>query len=108
MNRIGTVIDPTTQNIPIYINVSGQGLKDGMYLEGELKGKDLEEVTKLPKSIFLTPNSIYTIEDSTLVATEITPVKRYDNYVLVRDLSPDKKVVVGSLAGLFEGQKVNY
>ena len=30
------------------------------------------------------------------------------NHVLVRGIDPEDKVVTGSLAGLFEGQKVNY
>lgn len=108
VHRIGTQIDAATQNIPIYISVFGRGLKDGMYLKGKLNGQQLDEVTKLPKDIFLSSDEVYTVVDSTLTAKAITPVKRLSDYVLVKGLSPDDKVVTGSLAGLFEGQKVNY
>lgn len=108
VSRVGTIIDANTQNIPIYISVSGKGLKDGMYLKGSLKGQSLEAVTELPKDIFLSPNSIYIVQDSTLVVKEIESVKRGSKEVLIRGLSPNDKVVVGSLAGLYEGQKVNY
>lgn len=108
VNRIGTQIDAATQNIPIYISVYGRGLKDGMYLQGELNGQQLEDVTKVPKSVFISADELYVIADSTLTLKEIIPVKRQSDYVLVKGLFPDDKVVTGSLAGLFEGQKVNY
>ena len=108
VNRIGTQIDPTTQNLPVYISVSGKGLKDGMYLKGKLAGNSIENVTKLPKNIFLTPNSVFVIQDSTLVAKTVTTIKRTSEFVLVQNLEENEMVVTGSLAGLFEGQKVNY
>ena len=108
IQRIGTQIDESTQNIPLYISVSGKGLKDGMFLKGEISGKEIENVFELPKSIFITPNSIYTVIDSTLQIKEITSVKRSDDNVIVTGISATDKVVVSSLAGLFSGQKVNY
>lgn len=108
VNRIGTQIDNTTQNIPMFISVSGKGLKDGMYLKGSVQGASLQDVIKLPKNIFLSPNSIYVVKDSTLTIKTIDPIKRGNDYVLVRGLENNEKVVTGSLAGLFEGQKVSF
>ncbi|WP_235299224.1 efflux RND transporter periplasmic adaptor subunit [Portibacter marinus] len=106
VSRIGNQIDPTTQNIPIYITVSGRGLTNGMYLQGTLSGSTLEDVIKLPKDIFLNPETIYVVKDSIVRAKEIESIKRVSDYVLVRGLEPDEAVVTGSLAGLYEGQKV--
>ena len=108
IQRIGTQIDESTQNIPLYISVSGKGLKDGMFLKGEISGNLIENVFELPKSIFITPNSLYTVIDSTLQIKEVTSVKRKKDKVIVRGISPTDKIVVSSLAGLFPGQKVNY
>lgn len=108
VNRIGTQIDAATRNIPIYISVFGRGLKDGMYLKGGLNGQDLDDVTKLPKDLFVSTNAVYVVEDSTLVLKELVMVKRMSNHVIVRGLSNNDRVVSSSLAGLFEGQKVNY
>lgn len=108
VHRIGNQIDPSTQNIPIYITVSGRGLKDGMYLNGQLKGSSLDDVIKLPKDIFLNPTTIYVIQDSVVVSKEVESVKRVADYVISRGIDPETPVVTGSLAGLYEGQKVNY
>jgi multidrug efflux pump subunit AcrA (membrane-fusion protein) len=108
VNRIGTQIDAATQNIPIYISVFGRGLKDGMYLKGELNGQNLDDVTKLPKDLFVSTNGVYVVEDSTLMLKELSTVKRLSKHIMVRGLSETDRVVSSSLAGLFEGQKVNY
>ena len=108
VNRIGTQIDATTQNIPIYISVFGRGLKDGMYLKGDLNGQNLDDVTKLPKDLFVSTNGVYVVEDSTLIIKELSTVKRLSKHIMVRGLSENDRVVSSSLAGLFAGQKVNY
>ena len=106
--RVGTQIDPVTQYVPVYIQVAGKDLKDGMYVSGTLQGGSMEDVASLPKSVFVNPGKIYTVVDSTLTITEVTQVKREDNTVLVKNLSPEALVVTSSQAGLYEGQKVNY
>ena len=108
VHRIGNQIDPSTQNIPVYITVTGRGLKDGMYLNGRLTGSTFENVIKLPKDIFLNPNTIYVIRDSIITSHEIESVKRISDYVVAKGLSETEAVITGSLAGLYEGQKVNY
>jgi multidrug efflux pump subunit AcrA (membrane-fusion protein) len=108
VSRIGTQIDPNTQNIPLYIRVSGTDLKDGMYLKGELEGASLKDVVKLPKNIFLNPKTVYLVKDSTLFAKEIIPIKRADDFVIVKGIELGEMIVTGSLAGLFQGQKVTY
>lgn len=106
--RIGTILDESTQNIPIYISVKGKNLKDGIYLKGELNAGQLKDVIALPKNIFLSPNKIYTVVDSTLTVKEITSIKRKQDEVIITGLGTNEKVVTGSLVGLFAGQKVNY
>lgn len=108
VNRISTQIDATTQNLPLFITVNGSGLKDGMYLKGSLQGSMLEDVIKLPKNIFLSPNSIFVVKDSTVITKTIEPIKRGTDYVFVKGLGTDEYVITGSLAGIFDGQKVTY
>jgi RND family efflux transporter MFP subunit len=108
VSRIGTQIDPNTQNFPLYITVMGKELKDGMYLKGTLEGKALEGIVTLPKTTLVDANHVFVVDDSTLVRKTVEPVKRTKDHVLIRGLTSDDQVVVSSLAGLFEGQKVNY
>ena len=108
VSRIGSLIDQATQNLPLYISVSGQGLKDGMYLKGQIKGSQLADVYKIPKGVFDSTNSIYVVQDSTIVKKDVESVKRLEEEILVKGISADDWIITSALTGLFEGQKVNY
>lgn len=106
VQRIGTEIDPITQNIPIFISVSGANLKAGMYLSGSIAGRPLAETVALSKSMIIDQNFALIVEDSVVQRFELDIVKRDDEYVYVRNLESDQWVISSSPVGLFEGQKV--
>ncbi len=108
VHRIGNQIDASTQNIPVYITVSGRSLKEGMYLNGSIRGSSLDDVTKLPKDIFVNPSTVYVVQDSIIKLKQIESVKRLNDHVVVRGITKEDAIVTGSLAGLYEGQKVTY
>jgi len=106
VQRIGTEVDPVTQNIPVFISVSGKELKEGMYIGGVIAGKPLKETVALPKSIIVDQSFVYTIEDSTIQRFQLDIIKRDEEKVYVANVRSDQWIVNSSLVGLFEGQKV--
>lgn len=107
VNRISSTIDPATQSIPLFIGVSGSGLKEGMYLKGNLKGSSLKQVAALPKDIIVDQEYVYSVQDSTINQTKLEVVSRDDEHVYVAGLDQDKWIVKSTTAGLYEGQKVS-
>lgn len=106
VQRIGTEIDPVTQNVPVFISVKGQQLKAGMYLSGTIAGRPLAETVALPKSMIVDQNYVLTVVDSSVQRFELDIVKRDEEYVYSRNLKPDQWVIYSSVVGLFEGQEV--
>lgn len=106
VQRISSQIDPNTQNVPIFISVTGKHLKEGMFLSGRIEGAPLEEVVTLPTTIVTNQNFVYLLQDSTLRLYELSIVKRDPNFVYVNNIKPDQWVVSSLPAGLFEGQQV--
>lgn len=106
VQRIGTTIDPVTQNVPVFVRVRGTGLREGMYLSGAITGRPLAETVGLPISMVVDQTFVYMVIDSTIQRFELDVVKRDVRQVYVRNLQPDQWVVSGSTVGLFEGQKV--
>lgn len=107
VSRISRVIDDVTQNLPVYISVWGSGLRDGMYLKGELRANEMKAIIPLDKSIIVDRNKIFTIQDSIVREKEIEIIKQDETTVYVRGIEPSDKVVTGSISGIFSGQKVN-
>ena len=107
VNRISSTIDPTTQSIPLFIGVSGAGLREGMYLKGKLKGSTLKAVAAIPKDIIVNQNYIYSVQDSSISQIKLEIVSRDEVFVYATGLDPTKWIVKSTTAGLYEGQKVS-
>lgn len=107
VNRISSTIDPTTQSIPLFIGVSGSGLKEGMYLKGSLKGSSLKNVAALPKDIIINQDYAYIVQDSTINQVKLDIVSQDDKYVYVKSMDTNKWIVNSTTSGLYVGQKVN-
>lgn len=105
INRISTQIDQTTQSIPIYISVSGRGLRDGMYLKGELSGNKIKDVITLPREALVSQNQIYIVKDSMIMSKEIEVVLRNEKGVFARGISPNDEVIVSGLNSLSPGKR---
>jgi len=107
VSRISRVIDDVTQNLPVYISVSGRGLRDGMYLSGELSAGKMSDVIPLSKDIIKDRNMVYIVQDSLLSLKEIDIVKQNETTVFVKGISPDDHIITSSHSGIFSGLKVN-
>lgn len=104
--RIGNQIDPVTQSIPIYIRVSGKGLREGMYLSGQINGQALSNVIELNKKIVVDQSFVYSLKDSILHLQKIAIQNETGNHVYATPLLDAPWIVHENPRGLYEGQKV--
>ena len=108
IRRIGSKLDPSTQMIPLYIGVTGSHLKEGAFLSGTIQGRAMEKVYQVGKNVFSDQHHVFIVADSLVSKKRLETIKRQDDHVIVRGLSPADLVITGSLAGIYEGQKVDY
>jgi len=105
ISRISNQIDQVTQSVPIYISVRGRGLKDGMYLKGELTGEELIDVSALPIEAIANQNQVYILVNGSIRIKNIDITLRTDNEVYVKGLSPQDQIIIKGLNSLSPGQK---
>ncbi len=108
ISRFSRQIDQTTQSIPMYISVSGKGLRDGMYLKGSINGKEVNGLSKIPKTAIINQNELYVAKDSSIQKIDIEVKSFEGDSALVSGISPNDRIVVSSTNNLYVGQKVNY
>jgi membrane fusion protein, multidrug efflux system len=63
VSRINPSVDPRSQSVEIYLEVGGNGIREGMYLEGVLEAGEPVQVAEIPKSALLRNGFVYVIED---------------------------------------------
>jgi len=108
VRRIGDQVDAATQMLPIYIDVNGQGLKEGMFLSGEIAGGVSEQVVSLPKDLVINGREIWQVSDSSLVKRPVEVLRSGRTVALVRGIEDGTLVVRDRKPGMIEGQKVNW
>ena len=106
VSRIGNLIDPTTQNLPVYISVSGKGLSEGMYLNGTIIGDRIDNVYAIPQDLVFEQNKIFVVRDSTVMKSEIQVINKTENVYYIRGVDSSDAVISSSINGIFNGQKV--
>lgn len=108
VRRINRGIDPNSQTVKAYIQVKGSDLREGMYLNGELKGMELENVVSINRRLIFDNNHIWTVQDSALQKHAIDIVEYSDDNALVRGLDSNILIVTEPVLGGYTGMPVTY
>ncbi|MEP0366716.1 MAG: HlyD family efflux transporter periplasmic adaptor subunit [Cyclobacteriaceae bacterium] len=104
--RINSKVDPTTQSVQVFIRVSGDTLKEGMYLEASVEAREEPSAIEISRSLISDNNEIMVVEDDQLKMKEVTPVYFADKTVVIKGL-PDGTVMLSKpVMGAYEGMAV--
>jgi multidrug efflux pump subunit AcrA (membrane-fusion protein) len=104
--RLSEQIDPATQTVKVFVQVQGEGLRDGMYLSGSIKSTVLEAAVAVPRSALLEDLSLYTVQDSALRRTPVEVLHQGVEQAIVRGLKDGQVVVTDRLSAAYEGMRV--
>lgn len=106
--RIANSIDTKSQTLKAYIQVSGSGLRENMFLTGYTDAMATSDVVELPRRLLVGGEKIYIYQpsDSTLRLQPVQVVRQNTETVLLRGLANGQQVLKELATGIFEGQKV--
>ncbi len=104
--RVGENIDIGTQTVKLFVQVNGQGMRDGQYLTGSIQAGSVSEAVSVPRSALLEDASLYTVKDSMLVKQPVEVTHQGVEQAVVRGLVNGQVVVTDRLSGAHEGMRV--
>lgn len=107
VKRIGDQIDRTTQTATVFIGVSGQNLREGMYLRGKGNGEQVLDAIKIPRNLLVNQNAVFSVEDGLLKLEKVEIVKIVREDAIVKGLANGAVILKEVVPGLSEGMKVN-
>lgn len=106
--RINGRIDQVSQTINAYIQVQHSDLKEGMFLEANLVAKSVLDAIEISRKLLVDNKAVYVVEkDSVLTLKNITPVYFGAEYVVLKGLENNDKILAQPLPGAFDGMIVN-
>lgn len=103
--RIGTTIDPTTQGVPIYLEVPGEHLKIGMYVEAKVHTNVFNNALIINKDLLTRDNHVYLLKDSLIVPKSISILKNEKEKVVITGLNSGDIIIAEKLNGNMVGKK---
>lgn len=107
ISRISNQIDAGSQTVEVYIGVSGNELREGMYLRGAAAARTLENVVEIDRKLLLNEREVYVVYQDTLLTLQPVTVRKYNRQtVLVTGLPDGSQLVTATVAGGFDGMRV--
>ena len=104
--RINGRVDQSTQTIKVFIEVKGENLKEGMYLEAQLQAKEETDAIKIPRRLLVDNSQIYIVRDSILDLVDVNPVYFSDKDVVLKGIPDGTKMLSRSVPGSYAGMLV--
>ena len=116
LERVDGVIDPVTRMINLiavfkndFIETDKPNLPIGLFVEAQIDGIILKDVFSIPVNALSENNEVYIVNnDNELVSRQLSLLKKYSDFVIVKDgLKAGERVVISKLSSASNGIKVN-
>lgn len=104
--RVNAKVNQTTQTVKVFLQVKGEGLKDGMYLNADLQTKKIDNAIEISRRLLVDNSKVYTVKDSILELVDVNPVYFGNETVVVKGLENGTAILAKSLPGAYEGMLV--
>jgi membrane fusion protein, multidrug efflux system len=106
--RIANTIDTKTQTLKLYIQVSGSGLRENMFLSGAIDATTVADVVELPRRLLIDNDKVYAYQpqDSSLRLIPAQIMRTNQETVFLRGIPNGTKLLNELGTGLYEGIKV--
>jgi multidrug efflux pump subunit AcrA (membrane-fusion protein) len=104
--RINGRVDRTTQTVMVYIEVRGEMLKEGLYLEAIINGEEIENSMEISRSLLVNESKVYLVENDALKLADVTPVFFNEKTVIVKGLEDGEILVSKAVPGSYSGMEV--
>lgn len=108
ISRINSTINPTTQQISVFITVNGKNLKEGLYLDAMINAGTAQEAIAIIRNTLVDGKAIYTVsdKDSTLRLQPIEVISFAEDKAIIRGITIGTLLPLTPISGAFEGMKV--
>ena len=104
--RVNALVDPASQTIPTFIQVSGKSLKEGMYLEADVTAKEEQNTFEVNRKLLVDDHKLFVVRDSVLDLVSVEPVYFKENTVVVKGLTDGTQMVSRVIPGAYVGMLV--
>lgn len=106
VSRVNGRIDVASQTVQVFVDVKGNGLQEGMYLEANLSVKEETNAIEIDRKLLIENKAVYVVKGNVLDLVEINPVYFNQHTVVVKGLKTGMKLVSKPIPGAYSGMPI--
>ena len=106
VTRINGRVDQRTQTLNIYIEVKGEYLHEGMYVEANVPARDEANAYKIPRKLLVDNKAVFVVNNSVLELTEVDIVHFDEDSAIIKGLANATLILSKPIPGAFDGMAV--
>ena len=107
ITRINGKVDPGSQTVKVYIELSGKGLFEGLYLEAHINGRYEKNAFEIDRSLLIDRSKVYVVEDTVLQLINVEPTVFNEKTVIVKGLENGREILSKPVPGAYSGMIIN-
>ncbi len=104
--RVNGRVDQSSQTITAFIEVKGENLKEGQYLEANLNARNENDAIEIDRSLLLEDDKIFVVRDSILDVIDVNPIYFTDKKVVLKNVPNGETIVSRPVSGGYAGMLV--
>ena len=106
VSRVNGRVDLASQTVTTFIEVKGDDLKEGQYLEAQLNAKKEPNAIEIDRALLLENNQLFVLQDSVLATIDVQPVYFSDKKVVVKNVPDGTQLIAKPITGGYAGMLV--
>lgn len=104
--RVNGKVDQQTQTVSAFVEVRGENLREGMYLEASLDAKEEENAIEVARNLLSEENQLFVVKDSLLDLMDVQPVYFSDKTVVLKGAEEGALILKRPVPGAYPGMLV--
>jgi membrane fusion protein, multidrug efflux system len=105
--RINGRVNSTTQTVQVFIDLKGEDLREGMYLQAKIDGQAKINSVEISRSLIVDQSNVYIVKGDALELVPISILYQNQNTVIVQGLDDGMQLVSKPVPNSFSGMKVS-
>jgi len=93
IKRVNPSVDLASQQVFVYLEVSGDNLQEGMYLEGEIDSKKIKELARIPKTALTRTRYVIAKRDGQLIEVPVQIEELERSHLWISGLENGEEIV---------------
>jgi len=106
VSRINAAVNQQSQTVSVFIDVADESLKEGMYLEATIQGRQEENAIEVPRKLLTEDGELFVLRDSILDLSPVEAVFYTDETVILKGLENGTVYLSRSVPGAYPGMLV--